>query len=139
MEAIQTVLVAVQQHDYVTEVMKVMGVSGSAISTTSYYDTDYQPMVLRYENLPTDGDLYIVFGGTNYYTLSTSPGTMGDVTDVSFYGALDVLVNGLKQKVPEATIVFLSPLNRYGYGQTRVGKIKLITPSTLNDEGHVCI
>ena len=112
------------------------GVSGSAISTTSYYGTDYQPMVLRYEKLPSDGDLYIVFGGTNDYTLSTPLGTINDVTDVSFYGALDVLINGLKNKVPEATIVFMTPLNRYGYGQTRVKKIKLITPYTLNDEGH---
>ena len=112
------------------------GVSGSAISTTSYYGTDYQPMVLRYEKLPSDGDLYIVFGGTNDYTLSTPLGTIDDVTDVSFYGALDVLINGLKQKVPKATIVFLTPLKRYGYGQTRVGKIKLITPETKNDEGH---
>ena len=112
------------------------GVSGSAISTTSYYGTDYQPMVLRYEKLPSDGDLYIVFGGTNDYTLSTPLGTIDDVTDVSFYGALDVLINGLKQKVPKATIVFLTPLKRYGYGQTRVGKIKLITPQTKNDEGH---
>ena len=112
------------------------GVSGSAISTTSYYGTNYQPMVLRYEKLPSDGDLYIVFGGTNDYTLSTPLGTINDVTDVSFYGALDVLINGLKNKVPEATIVFMTPLNRYGYGQTRVKKIKLITPYTMNDEGH---
>lgn len=112
------------------------GVSGSAISTTSYYGTDYQPMVVRYEKLPADGDLYIVFGGTNDYTLSTPLGTMNDVTDVSFYGALDVMINGLKKKAPDATIVFMTPINRYGYGQTRVGKIKLITPYTKNDEGH---
>ena len=112
------------------------GQSGSAISTTSYYGTDYGPMVVRYENLPADGDLYIVFGGTNDYTLSTPLGTMNDVTDVSFYGALDVMINGLKKKVPDATVVFLTPINRYGYGQTRVGKIKLITPYTKNDEGH---
>jgi lysophospholipase L1-like esterase len=112
------------------------GQSGSAISTTSYYGTDYGPMVVRYENLPADGDLYIVFGGTNDYTLSTPLGTMNDVTDVSFYGALDVMINGMKKKAPDATIVFMTPINRYGYGQTRVGKIKLITPYTKNDEGH---
>ena len=112
------------------------GQSGSAISTTSYYGTDYGPMVVRYEKLPNDGDLYIVFGGTNDYTLSTPLGTMNDVTDVSFYGALDVMINGLKKKAPDATIVFMTPINRYGYGQTRVGKIKLITPYTKNDEGH---
>ena len=112
------------------------GVSGSAISTTSFYGTNYQPMVLRYEKLPSDGDLYIIFGGTNDYTLSSPLGTIEDVTDVSFYGALDVMLKGLKAKVPNASIVFLTPLNRYGYGQTRVGKINLITPYTLNDEGH---
>ena len=112
------------------------GVSGSAISTTSFYGTNYQPMVLRYENLPSDGDLYIIFGGTNDYTLSSPLGTIEDVTDVSFYGALDVMLKGLKAKVPNASIVFLTPFNRYGYGQTRIGKINLITPYTLNDEGH---
>ena len=112
------------------------GVSGSAISTTSFYGTNYQPMVLRYENLPSDGDLYIIFGGTNDYTLSSPLGTIEDVTDVSFYGALDVMIKGLKAKVPNASIVFLTPFNRYGYGQTRVGKINLITPYTLNDEVH---
>ena len=112
------------------------GQSGSAISTTSYYGTDHGPMVVRYETLPNDGDLYIVFGGTNDYTLSSPLGTADDVEDVSFYGALDVMINGLKKKAPEATIVFLTPLKRYGYGQTRVGKIKLITPETQNDEGH---
>lgn len=112
------------------------GQSGSAISTTSYYGTDYGPMVVRYQQLPADGDLYVVFGGTNDYTLSTPLGSIDDVEDISFYGALDVMINGLKKKAPKATIVFLTPLNRYGYGQTRVGKIKLITPYTKNDEGH---
>ena len=68
--------------------------------------------------------------------MSSPLGTAYDVEDVSFYGALDVMINGLKRKAPGATIVFLTPLNRYGYGQTRVGKIKLITPDTQNDEGH---
>ena len=112
------------------------GVGGSCFSTQSDYGTSNSPMVSRYANLPADGDLYLVFGGTNDYGHGSPLGTIEDTTDVSFYGAMHIIINGLMAKNPTARIAFMTPLHRYGFGTTASGT-KLIYDTTPNEAGYI--
>lgn len=66
----------------------------------------------RYLSMSNDMDLVFVFGGTNDYGFSTPLGTMGDSSSATFYGTLNLLMSGLKQKYPEGQVVFLTPIHR---------------------------
>ena len=92
-----------------------MGVAGSCISETSNYGSNHSPLINRLDKIPA-ADLITVFMGTNDYGHDTPLGTINDMTDVSFYGALNVIIPALLEKNPDATIVFITPLHRYGYG-----------------------
>ena len=57
-----------------------------------------------------DADLIVVFGGINDYLFGDAPfGKIGDTTVESFCGAIYFLMNLLREKYPEADIVFLTP------------------------------
>lgn len=67
----------------------------------------------RYPQMPDNMDVVIVFGGTNDFGICNDPiGTPQDNTPHTFYGALNVLIKGLKNKNPGAYIIFLTPLHR---------------------------
>lgn len=90
-----------------------MGIGGSCISVTSDYGTQYNPLSTRYNSIP-EADLIQIFMGTNDYGHDTPLGTIADTTDISFYGALNVIIPALQTKYPESRIVFVTPLHRYG-------------------------
>ncbi len=90
-----------------------MGIGGSCISVTSDYGTQYNPLATRYNSIPK-ADLIQIFMGTNDYGHDTPLGTIADTTDISFYGALNLIIPALQTKYPESRIVFVTPLHRYG-------------------------
>ena len=95
------------------------GISGSCVSSKSDYGTTNTPLINRWETIATanqDVDLVVIFMGTNDYGHGTPLGTISDSADISFYGALNVIIKGLKDKLPNATICWITPLHRYGYG-----------------------
>ena len=111
-------------HQYLKESLGLgsvtsMGVAGSCISATSDYGHTNQPLMDRYGNVP-DADLIVVFMGTNDYGHESPLGTMADTTDVSFYGALNVIVPALVAAHPSSKIVFATPLHRYGFGSSKL-------------------
>ncbi len=89
-----------------------MGVNGSCISEQSDYGTERNPLINRYQDIP-EVDLIQIFMGTNDYGHGTPLGNIDDTTDVSFYGALNVILPSLQQKYPTARIVVVTPLHRY--------------------------
>ncbi len=95
------------------------GISGSTLA----YHATRNPMSRRFSSIPDAADLVIVMGGTNDVRNGIALGAMGDTTDATYYGALDVLANGL--------------LNKYRYAQgTTAGRNKKIvfaTPIRLFD------
>jgi len=112
-----------------------MGVGGSCISGTSSYGAENSPLIDRFGDIP-EADLISIFMGTNDYGHDTPLGTIDDKTDVSFYGALNVIIPALLEKYPDATIVFITPMHRYGYG-TNSGTGKAHTyDSVPNGAGH---
>ena len=57
--------------------------------------------------------MIVVFGGTNDYCHGDAEfGTLGDKTPWTFYGALDMLYQGLIDRCPNAKIIVLTPLPR---------------------------
>lgn len=68
----------------------------------------------RAQEMDSDADLVVVFGGTNDYGNGQAP--LGEITDTSiftFYGAVHTLCQMLLAKYPKAKIVFISPLHRW--------------------------
>lgn len=92
-----------------------MGVGGSCYSVTSDYGTLHDPISTRYTNIP-DSDLICLFAGTNDYGHDTPMGTIADTTDISFYGALRVVIGGLIAMYPNRRLVVMTPLHRYNFG-----------------------
>jgi lysophospholipase L1-like esterase len=87
------------------------GVSGTSISaTTNTMPT--QCFIARVNAMQANCDLIVVLGGTNDYATSVPLGTLEDTTDISFYGAVNVLCNKLIAKYPSSRIVFITPLLR---------------------------
>ena len=95
------------------------GVSGSCISSKSDYGNNNSPLINRYMNLPYS-NIYVIFMGTNDYGHETPLGNIDDNSDTSFYGALNVIVSGIKNKYDDSEIVFVTPLHRYGAGTSKI-------------------
>jgi len=89
-----------------------MGVSGSCVSAKSDYGTDREPLINRWQNIP-DADLITLFIGTNDYGHGTPLGTITDVGDISFYGALNVIIPGIIEAHPNSRLVYITPMHRY--------------------------
>ena len=57
----------------------------------------------------------VIFAGTNDWGHNTPLGTIADTTDVSFCGALSVVINGVIGANPDVRLVLITPLHRWGY------------------------
>lgn len=87
--------------------VKNYGVSNSTISSGDGY---VSPMVERYNEME-DADIVSVMGGINDYGKPVSLGTISDTETTTFYGALNTLAKGLKEKYSNAFIFFMTPLS----------------------------
>lgn len=110
------------------------GISGSCISSTSDYGSNNSPLVNRYINLPY-ADVFVIFMGTNDYGHETPIGTIADNTDISFYGALNIIVSGLQNKYKSSKIVFITPLKRYGFGTSKILNQQFTYDTIPNGQG----
>ena len=63
----------------------------------------------RYTQMADGADLITVLGSVNDHRADSKMGTLGSTDSTTFYGALDVLINGLKAKYPTSRIVFITP------------------------------
>lgn len=88
------------------------GISGTRIAR--YEGQEYSAAYTeRFAQMDDDADVIVVFGGTNDFGHGNLPlGAMADRENISFYGALHVLICGLIEKYPKATLVFMTPLHR---------------------------
>lgn len=112
------------QKNYVNRVAKRIGavcrnygIGGTRIakqknpSAVAIYDRDF---CSRVDEMDSDADVIVVFGGTNDYGHGDAPlGTMSDRTNDTFYGALHELYIKLISKYPDAYILILTPLHRF--------------------------
>ena len=59
-----------------------------------------------------DAEVVLIAAGTNDFGTNVKLGTNKDMEDVSFCGALNVLCKGLKEKYPNAIVIFVTPIDR---------------------------
>ncbi|MBQ3501654.1 MAG: SGNH/GDSL hydrolase family protein, partial [Oscillospiraceae bacterium] len=111
-----------------------MGVGGSCFSLYSDYGTKNQPLMSRYQNIPS-ADLIVVFMGTNDYGHETPLGTIDDTEDGTFYGALNVIIPALVAKHTASKIVFATPIHRYGAGTSGILGTKFTYDNIPNGVG----
>lgn len=94
------------------------GIAGTRIarqyqpSDAPHKDRDF---CSRVEEMDSNADIVVVFGGTNDYGHGDAPfGTDADETVDTFCGALHVLYRRLRSHCPKALIVILTPMHRRG-------------------------
>lgn len=116
---------------------KNYGIGGTRIarqkspSENPRHDLDF---CMRCQQLDTDADLVVVFGGTNDFGHGDAPlGTMQDRTEDTFYGACHVLMRRLIAQFAGKPIVFLTPLHRLGEDDPTAGGRKAVPAAPLED------
>ena len=108
------------------------GVAGSCMSITSNYGSANSPIASRWNSIPQK-DIICIFAGTNDYGHDTPMGTISDATDISFYGALNVIIQGLVNKFPSSRLIFITPLHRYNFGGLTYDTVANGEGNTLKD------
>lgn len=99
-------------HDWVKEILGLSkvnnyGISGNTI--TKKNTSDNTAMCIRYANMDNNADLICVMGGVNDRWFNCQLGNFGDTSPMTFYGAMEVLCDGLLTKYPGKTIIFITP------------------------------
>lgn len=91
---------------------KIYGLNGSSVSPKTEsiptWDAGIPSFLERYDTMADDAEVVIVLGGINDWTTGRTLGTADDTESTTFYGAMDQLCRGLKDKYPDSTIVFFS-------------------------------
>ena len=115
--------------------VQAMGVAGSCISSQSDYGSGNSPLIYRYTSIP-NADLIVIFMGTNDYGHETPLGSATDTADISFYGALNVIIPGIQTQHPDSQLVFVTPLHRYGFGSSKILDTQFTYDHIANGRGH---
>lgn len=88
------------------------GIGGSLISSSDVDET-LPPACTRYVDMDDDADIIIVHAGTNDYSAQIPLGEETSTDITTFNGALNVLMNGLREKYPDKLIIFSNILHRF--------------------------
>lgn len=93
-----------------------LGIGGTRIakqraaSAEPHWDLDF---CFRADQIPSDSDAVVIFGGTNDFGHGDAPiGSPEDRSHDTFYGALHTLYSKIIESLPQAVIVVLTPLHR---------------------------
>lgn len=88
---------------------------GANGSTISDYVLTNNPMVRRYISMKNNNpDIVIIEGGKNDYNQSVPIGNLTDTVSTTFMGAVNVLIDGMRVKYPNAVIICVTPWNVAG-------------------------
>ena len=101
------------------------GESGRVVATGASGATvpDARSFCNYYSSLPSGANLVTVFGGVNDFVLGVPLGSSSSTDKSTFYGALNVLADGLKSRYPSGRITFFTPIRIGGH-------------ATANKSGH---
>ena len=101
-----------------------LGINGSVLANAG---NKLQPMCLRYSDLE-NADIISIMGGTNDYNTSVPLGKVTDEDNTTFYGALKVMCQGLKDEYSSAFIFFMTPL------KAKKGEVTENNAGLVNDD-----
>lgn len=96
------------------------GFNGTSVSELAPVMREHA-MVLRYKLMDADADTLIVAAGFNDFMNSVPLGTEADREDISFFGALDVLYRGLKERYPNTAIYVVTPIHASTEDENKLG------------------
>ena len=99
-------------HEFVKERLNLSISRNYGIGGTIIANREDNNFLSRYQTMDDDADLVVVFGGTNDFGHHTPLGDIESTDDKTFYGSLKALCEGLINKYPGKTIIFITPLNR---------------------------
>ncbi len=85
------------------------GIGGNTVASASGINSDSPPMHTRFEEMPTDGDIYLLEGGRNDRHYSVPFGTNDSMDGKTFKGAFNIMIKGIREKNPDAMIVLVTP------------------------------
>ena len=88
------------------------GIGGCCIASTDQ-DSQYTPVVLRWDEMDNDADIVIVHAGTNDYSAQVPLGDLTSTDITTFNGALNTIMDGLRQKYPTSLVIFSGILHRF--------------------------
>ena len=94
--------------------------NGISISSTSSVLSG-SALSLGYKNLRGDAEVIMIAAGTNDFGTNVKLGKNTDQEDISFCGGLNVLCKGLKDKFPNAIVIFITPIDRKGSASNDLG------------------
>ncbi len=97
-----------------------MGVNGSCYSTKSEFGLEHEPLAIRYQQIPQTDMIFIALG-TNDFGRSTPMGTIEDQEDVSFYGAMNMILTALEEQCSDSQIILLTPIVRHDKSVNNLG------------------
>lgn len=112
---------------YPTVVQELLGLKkvynyGLSWSTLAYKenchchpDSDYNhdPYVFRYSEMEAADIIVVQGGGHNDYGCLIPLGSIDDVDPTTFYGGLNILIEGLKNEFPNSYILFMTSFDTY--------------------------
>lgn len=75
-------------------------------------------VITSFPLMTDDADVVIVAAGTNDWNYNVTYGTFGSTDSDTFYGALNNVCLGLKEKYVGKKIIFLTPIKRIGFANT---------------------
>ena len=96
-------------HDWVMEYLGLSKVNNYGKSGSTIARKDITSMCVRYVDMDNTAELICVMGGVNDVWKNSPMGAFGDTDITTFYGAMEVMCDGLLTKYPGKTIIFITP------------------------------
>ena len=87
---------------------------GSTISNTHVNENGQIITRITNTNYPSDTKLFFLFAGTNDWNNNVELGTVDSTDSSTILGALNNCISTIQSKLPEATIVVMTPMHRSG-------------------------
>lgn len=88
-------------------------VGGTTIAQSASNPGDRTPLVTRYMNLDASADMVIINAGTNDWNYTWTPiGTESDTSPNTLYGALNIILPGLRAMFGAKPIIWILPFKR---------------------------
>lgn len=92
------------------------GIGGSALSLRyNEFDEDHPPLVNRWDEIK-EADVFFILIGTNDYSSQVPIGNSDSMDPGEFFGGLNIVLGGLKEKFPDKTIIVSTILKRKDNG-----------------------
>ena len=78
------------------------------------YEYDHYPYVFRYSDIEESDIIIVQVSGGNDWGCLVPLGTIDDNVPTTYYGALNIVIEGLKTEFPDSYIMFINGFDAYG-------------------------